>query len=139
MRTIFKYCLLVTLTACASQEAHFVPFDRTDYQMDVSFQSVRQQETGQWLIIGQVTDREYGGDIPNVFVAIAESQNVDLSKMTMENSALRTVTYTDRKGYFEIRSADIRPDDVILFRFIGHRDKVYSIRELLKTQKGERH
>ncbi len=85
--------------------------------MDVSFQKLERQENGEWFITGRVTDRQSGNDIPGVNVLIAESRDVNLSKPPKANPDLRADAATDREGYFEIRSANIKAEDVIIIKF----------------------
>ena len=54
-----------------------------------------------------------------------------------QNPPLRAGAATDREGYFEIRSANIKPEDVIIFKFIRFRDLVYTIGDFMETYKGE--
>ncbi len=110
---ILCLCFLLTLMACASQNTIFVPFDK----MDVSFQKLERQENGEWFITGRVTDRQSGNAIPGVNVLVAESRDVNLSKSPKANPALRAGAATDREGYFEIRSANIKAEDVIIIKF----------------------
>ncbi len=106
-------------------------------RMDVSFLKLERQENEEWCITGRVTDRESGNAIPGVNVLIAESRDVNLFKPPKENPALHAGTATDREGYFEIRSADIKPEDVIIFKFIGFRDLVCIISDFIETYQGQ--
>ncbi len=135
IKPLSTLCLgfLLTLMACASQNTIFVFFDK----IDVSFQKLERQENGEWCITGRVTDRQSGNAIPGVNVLIAESRDVNLSKPPKSNPALRASAATDHEGYFEIRSANIKPEDVIIFKFIRFRDLVYTIGDFMETYKGE--
>jgi len=120
IRPIFIASFLIILMACASQRTHFVPFDRIDYEMAVSFHKFELRVDGESLITGRVTDRVSGNAIPGAIVFVAESKDADLSKPPSENPSLRSGTVSDREGYFEIRSDNIKLDDVLVFRFIGY-------------------
>ena len=140
MRPVFRTLFFVFLIACASQKPRVVTFDGTDIflnEMTISFHKIERQANQPWLISGRVIDRQSGQAIPGVNVIIAESEDITLSKAPRENPYLRAVTATDREGYFEIRSANITPVDVIIFKFIGFRDQVYTIGDFLETYPGE--
>ncbi len=128
-------CFQFTLMACASQKTIFNPFahGRTDYQMYVSFLKLERRENGDWLITGRVTDRESGDALPGANVLIAESRDGNLPKTPEANPYAGTAT--DREGYFEIRSAYIKREDVIMFNFIGYRRIVCTISDFIEMGK----
>jgi len=138
IKSLCIFYFLVALIACASQETLFVPFERADYQMAISFKSVQLHENGDWLITGRVKDKQSGNGIPNATVFVAKYRDIKLDKPPEENPFLRAGIVTDREGYFEILSADIKQDDFILFKYIGFIDKVYVVGDLMETYKGER-
>ncbi|MCG8607585.1 carboxypeptidase-like regulatory domain-containing protein [bacterium] len=101
--------------------------------MDISFQSLQRLENEHWLIAGKVTDKQSGSPLVGATVLVAKYRDVNLSITPEENPFLRTGTATDREGYFEIRSAEIKPDDFIIFKYIGFRDRVYALSDLFKN------